>query len=182
LQNSTANTCGCEWEYEPGITKSDAGNPCSTQLHAGISRSHGRPLSGADSRMALILWNTDNVEPYAHLESALSQSIKADELKICRDIDHLVKTLRQPVHQDLLVVLCADSREDLCAIAQVQPMLNDVKVIVILPDRSRETIALGHRLKPRYLTFADENIDHICVVIDAIRKRIHKGGISSCRF
>jgi hypothetical protein len=44
-------------------------------------------------------------------------------------------------------------------------LLQDVRTILILPDRRAETIATGHNLQPRFLGCLDDDAEEIAAVL-----------------
>jgi len=41
----------------------------------------------------------------------------------------------------------------------------DTRIILILPDRDRETITNGLKLRPRFFTYADEDFGEVAAVL-----------------
>ncbi|MBF0510583.1 MAG: hypothetical protein HQK57_16890 [Deltaproteobacteria bacterium] len=47
----------------------------------------------------------------------------------------------------------------------IRDLLLDVKMILILPDKEENTVAVGHALYPRYMTYADGDLQDVVEVI-----------------
>ena len=47
----------------------------------------------------------------------------------------------------------------------LRKLLSDLRLILILPDRDRDTVMSAHALRPRFLTYADGNLDDIAAVL-----------------
>jgi hypothetical protein len=44
-------------------------------------------------------------------------------------------------------------------------VFRDVRIILVLPDTEEQTIAMAHRLRPRFLTYIDSNIAALGTVV-----------------
>ncbi len=87
-------------------------------------------------------------------------------LEIYRTIDSLSERLREPQKDNLVAVLFAISKETLSEIISIRDLLSSPRVIIVLPDREADTIAKGHMLRPRFMTYSDTDFGEISAVID----------------
>ena len=46
--------------------------------------------------------------------------------------------------------------------------LDEIALILVLSDHTSESVAEGHRMRPRYLSFMDEDADDLLMVLDGI--------------
>lgn len=115
-----------------------------------------------------------NVFFYAPMKSSVSkrlqQKIEAvvpiEEMEIYTRIDTFSKRLCKPLLDDRSVaVLLAVTKEELKEILSIQDLITDLRVIVVLPDRKKETIAKGYLLRPRYLAYADGNFSDVAAIL-----------------
>lgn len=70
----------------------------------------------------------------------------------CLDTGSLESCLRKSGNTVTLAVLLTTSHEELHGVLAMRPLLNDIPLILILPDRHKDTVAKGHMLAPRFLT------------------------------
>ena len=87
-------------------------------------------------------------------------------------IDSLAPRLRQHAYNIAAVVLLITSREDLSNILRIRHLFQNIKTILILPDRENETITKGHRLRPRFLSYADRNFVEVAVVLEKMLENV----------
>jgi hypothetical protein len=57
------------------------------------------------------------------------------------------------------------SKGDLLDILTLQHLLRDVRIILILPDDDDDTLAKGHALRPRFLSYREEGFADIADVL-----------------
>jgi len=87
-------------------------------------------------------------------------------MKVCRSIESLSHWLRQPADDlPIAAVLLAARSEDLSDLLSIRDLLRDVRIILILPDREANTIAQGHTLRPRFLSYTDSDFTDVLAVL-----------------
>jgi len=96
----------------------------------------------------------------------------------CLDIGSLERCLRKPRDAKTLAVLLTTSKEELQEVLALRSLLNDIPLILILPDRDKDTVAQGHILAPRFLTDLQNSFQEIYEVLSKMleiysNKRLH---------
>jgi hypothetical protein len=76
-------------------------------------------------------------------------------MRTCGDLMGLELQLRQPNMDSKIVILFPESAKDLEGLSTISQWLMDLPLIIVLPDRQKDTIALAHRLRPRFVTDID---------------------------
>ena len=99
------------------------------------------------------------------LQSLIEAQVPQVKTDIYRTMDSLSRRLRQPGREWDAAVLLAATREDLSDILSIRKLLGDVRIILILPDREEHTVAEGHRLRPRFLTYTDSDLGEVTSVL-----------------
>ncbi|MCE5242274.1 MAG: hypothetical protein ABFD98_03100 [Syntrophobacteraceae bacterium] len=67
-----------------------------------------------------------------------------------------------------VAVLFAANQQELLNFHSLTGWLWNVRIILVLPDRTRETISIGLKLKPRFFTFADGDFGEIGAILAKI--------------
>lgn len=88
------------------------------------------------------------------------------EAVVTRTIDDLTHNLRQPKHDLAFVVFFTCSKQELLNIIDLSGLLKDVRIIIVLPDRDTDTIRMGHKLYPRFLTDIEDKSNTLELVIN----------------
>jgi hypothetical protein len=115
--------------------------------------------------MALLIYSKNTRGAGERLLSAISLLLPEDKFDICRSIGELSKRLRQPAFKPNVAVLLTSSREELQKILSIRELLEDTKIILIVPDTNPETIREGHMLRPRFLCDCDSNFVAVVAVL-----------------
>jgi hypothetical protein len=73
--------------------------------------------------------------------------------------------LRSPLADDAVIILQISSFSNLQNIITLKEFLIDHRIILILPDRDPRTVALGHTLRPRLITYRDSYFLDVAAVL-----------------
>lgn len=103
--------------------------------------------------------NSDN------LQKAIEQALGGGPLEVHPGLDSLLRRVRQSSYGQVIVVLLAGTRHHLARLIALRDQLKETRIILILPDRTDETIARGHTLYPRFLSYLDSNFDDVSAVL-----------------
>jgi hypothetical protein len=104
----------------------------------------------------------------------LGQQIKANlpeaGMVVCRTIRDLSQSLRQP-EEDLSVgVLLVSDQEDLQNIISIRHLFQTIRIILLLPNKEPETVAMAHQLRPRFLTGRNSDLAEVTAVLKKMFK------------
>jgi len=114
--------------------------------------------------MSLILYSSET-ETGNRLQVLMKSAFPQKDLEVCKTTDALCQKLQHCFDATVVVVLIAGSREDLHDLLSLQKLLSDLRIILILPDRDRDTTRRAHDLRPRFLTYVDGNLDDVAAVV-----------------
>ena len=70
-----------------------------------------------------------------------------------------------------ILVLLADTRERLEDLTGLGDLLEDNRLILVVPDGEPGTLSAAHRLFPRFVTPVADRYDDLCCVIDRMISR-----------
>ncbi len=87
-----------------------------------------------------------------------------------RSMDALAFRLRQPADESIIAVLFAATRNELWQLLSMEDLLDSAAIILILPDGQEETIRIGHRLRPRFMSCMDGDFEETAAVLEKIRE------------
>ncbi len=96
------------------------------------------------------------------IESAGSRQ----RLEILRNNNELSRRLRRMPRNIDVAVLFAHSKDQLTELVGLADLLKDIRIILILPNKEKETIAMGHLLRPRFLAYADDDVGIVATVLE----------------
>jgi hypothetical protein len=106
------------------------------------------------------------------LRNIVEKMIPKQLLAVFNMITALSQGLRGPL-SDTVLVLCPSCIEEVRELGALRELICDVRTILILPDEERETVAIGHRFQPRFLTVPTCNFEDVSKVLS---KMLHLKG------
>jgi hypothetical protein len=122
--------------------------------------------------VAVLIWADVKNGALTELQEKLGSMMPELEMEIYRSITSLDLRLRQPKDTIAVALLLATSKKDFNDILTLRGLLDDLRTILVLPDRKKETVARGHSLRPRYLSFADGDLTDVVAVLQTMMGRV----------
>ena len=89
-------------------------------------------------------------------------------IDVHRQFDTVVEALRHICIEPCIALLVIPDLATLRRFVGLQDLLSGMKVVLIMPNRHTQTLALGHKLRPRYVGFFDSNPSEIHAVLDRL--------------
>ncbi len=126
--------------------------------------------------MNILLYTPAKSGQEEYLQGVIEQVASRAEIEICHTLENLTHRLSHLGHTPQVAVLNTTRQEDYYELFSVRELLASTSVILILPDREETTIAQGHTLRPRFLTFADSDPRMVGAVLDKMLRRASQGG------
>ncbi len=121
-------------------------------------------------RTDIILYSTFLEGTGGQLRKMIEDVVPNENTEIYSTIDTLGKRLRRPSYNISVAVLLISSREELRDVLSIRHLFDNIKIILILPDRKNETIVIGHKLRPRFLSYTDSDFIDVVVVLENMLK------------
>jgi len=116
--------------------------------------------------MKLLLYLSKRKNEDRLLRNAVMRIVPASQQEVCFSFENLWRKLHQPLNAVEIAVISAGSRAELLRLMSLSELLSDLRVILVLPDRQKETIAMGLTLLPSYYCFADCNMSELGAVLN----------------
>jgi hypothetical protein len=125
--------------------------------------------------MPVICYNSIKNDSAQRLQKILETEALGEKMEIYKSFEGLCNRLcRINIGQNVAVILINDMTE-FYQIFTIKKFLHDIRVILILPDRSAEVISAGHKLHPRFISYLDSDFNDVAVVLRRMIKLLHQG-------
>lgn len=105
------------------------------------------------------------------LEATLDEILPAGTVETHRSLTGLIQRLRNRSSDLEVVILMPGSRLELSGVYTILDELRDVRLVLVLPDGEDETIAMAHRLRPRFVTYANGHYFELRQVLQKMLKK-----------
>jgi len=114
--------------------------------------------------MKVLLYTTASEGIVERAKTVLQSSV-SDGIEVYQTINDLSLRLRG-AKDTAIVILLVGNREDFLDLLAIRHLFRNIRIIVVVPDTEHETIAMAHRLRPRYLTYIDGNFLGLSAVVN----------------
>jgi len=114
--------------------------------------------------MKVLLYTTASEGIVERAKTVLQSSV-SDGIEVYQTINDLSLRLRG-AKDTAIVILLVGNREDFLDLLAIRQLFRNIRIIVVVPDTEHETIAMAHRLRPRYLTYIDGNFLGLSAVVN----------------
>lgn len=116
--------------------------------------------------MELLLYSARDNEVFQRTRWIISNLVNTTKVQVHATPESLGARLRQPLVKPAVAVFLATDEPELARLTQLSPLLDDVRVIVVLPgsqDDAMNRAAL--QLRPSYFAYADSDLTDLGAVL-----------------
>lgn len=124
--------------------------------------------------MTLLIYSTKMNDVEERLFRVIELLLPEKKIELYRSIDDLSVRLRQPVISLRIAILLASSTEELENIISIRELLEDIKIILIIPDINPASLARGHTLRPRFLCDCNSDFVDVAAVLGQMIKKLNQ--------
>ena len=104
------------------------------------------------------------------LENIIHAQVPGIQVKTCNSIELFSEMLRQPLNNISVVVLMVTTRDELVHFYLMKLLFDNIRIILILPDRHKDTLALSLKLKTSFISYIDSDLLDVTAVLGQILK------------
>jgi hypothetical protein len=123
--------------------------------------------------MKILFYGTTNIGAVKRLQKVIESAVPMENIEVYRDIEELGERLRLPTSDLNISVFFTKSKTELFELFLIKKWLLNLRIILILPDGDNETITMGHKLFPRFLTYADSDFKDVKAVLSKMIQQEH---------
>jgi hypothetical protein len=108
------------------------------------------------------------------IDGLINFLVPSEKIELSQTVNNLALKLRQPRVEPIITIVLATTPKELIDVLAIGELLQDTRLFLVLPDRTPETVARGHRLRPRFITYADNDIMESADVLKKIFENVIK--------
>jgi hypothetical protein len=121
-----------------------------------------------DTPTASIIFAPTQVALADRIAGVIEKDLPGNTSSICTSFPMIRAAAIEQTLRPRIVILLAGCRRELDLMLSAAPLLEDFPVILKVPDRCSDTLAVAHRLRPRYLMGPDIDYRELSAVIQKI--------------
>jgi hypothetical protein len=117
--------------------------------------------------MSIVLYaNSNDPAVNDRLLRIIESKTSCSLLETFQSLDSLTERVRQLPRKIAVAVLLAQNNMQLCELIALKDFLEDIPIILILPDQSKENISWATKLFPSFISSLDSNLDLVGEVLE----------------
>ena len=122
--------------------------------------------------MNIILYtNSKEIKAGERLLNKICSKFSCEHIEVIHDLDDFRKRIYSfPKNIDVAVILTTSSSQ-LSDIIQYSDALDEIEIILILPDQKKNTVSMGLTLYPRFLAYMDSDFNDVSAVLEKLSSR-----------
>jgi len=121
------------------------------------------------SAVDLVLYYSEEAERRGRkLQEVLNNDLPDMRLELFTDFEELVTGFQRSEVNPAVVVLVIGSRTELDEFLALRPVLQNTRVVLVLPDQARETLALAEKLHPYYIKPPGDDFVELASIVDEL--------------
>ena len=120
--------------------------------------------------MTIIMFYSNPKGAGERLLSEIQTRIHGHRIEVDQTVKDLSDRFRRPMIDRAVIVFVAESREQLERFVAMGDLVSTVPILLVLPDRRKATISIGHKLYPRFVAYLDSYFSDI---VSVLSKLIH---------
>jgi len=128
--------------------------------------------------MNIILFiHKDSLQKGTALRNAIENNNRDDNLQIYETFNSLKSRLKKSCgdSKNEILILCAESTQRLNHLISLIDLMEGRRIVLILPDESKQTLSTAAQIFPRFFTTLRDNYDDLCKVIDKMTDKSKTG-------
>ncbi len=91
---------------------------------------------------------------------------KDDHFETYKTLGSFLERIHRPKKISTIIIFCAENRRDIKNMLSYKKLLNNTRIIMVLPDRTKETTDTALLFYPRFYIYAEQDFKLISVVVD----------------
>ena len=123
-------------------------------------------------RMGVLFYTASKKGAAKRVEHIIEGLVPQKDIEIYHTSESFSQRLRRFRGDLYLMVVLTTTADELREIFLIRDLLFDIPLILILPDREPDTIAKGHKFRPRFITYADGDFNEFGLVLEKMTQRI----------
>lgn len=120
--------------------------------------------------MKILFYSPSENESGDRLMQTVDEVVPGAKVEALRQVNGLIQRLRMPSADLEMLIFMPANRHELFAVSSLLTEMRNIRLVLVLPDRENETIAMAHSLRPRYLTYSNGDYSELREVLKKMLK------------
>ncbi len=122
--------------------------------------------------MKVIFYIPANSDPDSKLLTLLANIAPLVQTEIYNTFDTLSEQLKKSTKDILMAVFLISDMKEISLFLSIAPLLSQLRIFLILPDRKKRTLDHAYKLFPRYVCTKEDSYEELTLVIKKVTQNI----------
>lgn len=136
-------------------------------------------VTAMEAKVSVLFFSGETNGVEEKIQRIIDALVPKDENEIYRTIEGLSSRFRRPRGNLAVMILSAASQKDLLDLLLIRQLFDGIPMILIIPDREKDTIFKGRKLFPRFMSYADGSFADVAAVLEKMLNLEHGKKIMS---
>ena len=127
--------------------------------------------------MKLLFYHSQESSQIQNLENLIRSFVSDDTIEEYRSLETVTERLKEPTDNIITAVFVASGLAELKKFYKLRNYFFDLRHIIILPEKDDKMIAIAHKLRPRFLSYFENDFN----VVAAVLKKMFSGKRTTAR-
>lgn len=118
-----------------------------------------------ETRLNVVLYARDS-KALICIQKLISEFSPKARIELYRSVEAFSERLHQPSYGSPVAVIAVTDKADLQDISSLQELLWPLRIILLLPDGDDETVAMGHSIRPRFVSYCNDGLKDVAAILN----------------
>jgi len=129
--------------------------------------------SEVEIRVSILFYSGKSNKADKIFQIITEEQASREPIEVISTTEDLSTRLRRSRYDLSLIILLISSQKELEDLILLRDLVSDMPIILILPDRNRDTIHKGHKLYPRFLSYMDSDFIDVALVLNKMLRNAY---------
>ena len=115
--------------------------------------------------MKLLFFYSQETPQTKRLENLIESFVASDVLEVFKSMETIIERFKSPLDDVTTAVFVASSLAELKEFYKLRNYFFDLRHIIILPEKDKKMIAVAHKLRPRFLSYSENDFNVVSAVL-----------------
>ena len=121
--------------------------------------------------MKLIIYAENRTEMGKKLTISIQDKLPKIQIDTITSINDLSRKLGRPLNRVAVIVIFVTCQKDIDQWLGLKSLFDNIRLILVLPDRTKGMVASGLQLHPSFISYSDSDYRYITSVLKKIYQR-----------
>lgn len=124
--------------------------------------------------MILFFFSQNSREAGERLLNIIQRELNGQRIEVNRTVECFLDRFHHPILESVIAIIMIDDRKMLEELILAQSLMDDVPILLVLPDGKVDTFSNGLKLYPRFVTDVESDFSDLVSVLNKLMHRILK--------